>query len=571
MLGHIPEKWPGRLRPIQGQLCVHDLGKSARLIMAGAALGDRAVPVLRQLLRTDPPSPLLGEAIPETLAAIDSPAAVHELCAMLPTQQGNQPAGPLSSALWEAIAGIRSPHATEELLRTLRTLTPLASPGPHLTTLNWSAGALITALLAIGAQAPLAEFAKVAFADQDDTLRHVATLAAARLDVLAPRLDGLLIQAVRVAAAGTRLVTVRALGQHETPSRRAALVDACLNDQDQEVRTTAATAIRGYQGDEGIHDLITQLAHGEPAIRARAADALALIGDEMAVTPLADALGDEPSLLQISAARALRALEPPDAGRVIDPLVTIATTDPDTEVRALAVKELDQIPEGIDWLFVPFDAAFDEGRYDDALRLLDGMAGSFTDPTRLHWLRAWTLRYLQRLPEALEEVGVVLRNRRDWADALSLRADLLFGLDRGDEGVAAIREAAEQRPDDAKLHAALGWWSYVSGQLDQSIHASQRAVELDPGDVEARLNLGLALLANGDDTLAEQTYQQALERARLGDRAKAVTRLTTAMEELSELERQTSTHKVTTSAVRHMLQAGADNLSGVSLELGDNP
>ena len=581
-----PSSWGGRryegkhswlrIVPAQGQLRVQDLGKNARLVMAGVALGDRAVPVLRELLHTDPPSALLQEAIPEALAAIDGPAAVHELCAMFPTEDENQPIGFAGSALLEAIAGIRNPHATEELLRTLRILTPPplrhyrdperppeASPEPDLTRLNEAVDALITALLAIGAQTQLAEFAQEAFANESDSLRHVATVTAACLDVLAPRLDGLLIRAVHAATAATRLVAVQALGQHETPSRRAALVDACLNDQDEEVRTAAATAVRGYQGDEGIHDLITQLAQGEPTVRARAADALALIGDEVAVTPLADALSEELPLLQISAARALRLLEPPDAGRMIDPLVTIATTDPDTEMRSLAVKELEQIPGGTDRLFVPFDDAFDAGRYEDALRLLDGIAESFTDPNRLHWLRAWTLRYLQRLPEALEEIDAVLHNSPDWAAALDLRADVLFSLDRGDEGLTAIHEAAERRPGDADLQASLGWWSYVSSQFDESILASQHAIELNPGNVEARLNLGLALLANGDDARAAQTYQQAIERANLNDPAEAVTQLTTAIEELSEFEKQAGVQKAITSVIRNVLQAGVDNLNAI--------
>jgi HEAT repeat protein len=566
-----------RIVAAQGQLCVQDLGKSARLVMAGAALGDRVVPVLRQVLHTDPRSPLLQVAIPEVLAVVGGPVAVHELCVMfLIAEEGNQPIDLVNGPLLEAIASIRSPHATEELLRTLGILAsarlhhhqdskrpPEAVPESDLTKLNAAADALITALLGIGAQTQLAEFAEDAFANGDDTLRYVATLAAARLDLFEPRLDELLIRAVHATSAATRLVAVQALGQHETPSRRAVLVDACLNDQDEKIRAASATVIRGYQGDEGIHDLITHLAQGEPTVGIRAADALALIGDELAVTPLADALSDEFPLLQISAARALRLLEPPYAGRVIDPLVNIAVTHPDTEIRLLAVKELDQIQGGIDRLFVPFDDAFDAGRYEDALRLLDGMAILITDLTRLHWMRAWTLRYLQRLPEALEEVDAVLYNSPDGADALDLRADLLFGLGRGDEGLTAIKEAAERRPDDAGLKASLGWWSYVSGRFDESIQASQYAIELQPDNVGARLNLGLALLASGDDALVEQTYQQAIEQASLGDRSEGVTQLTTAIEELGKLEQHSGVQKAITGAVRNLLQAGVDSLNTI--------
>jgi HEAT repeat protein/Tfp pilus assembly protein PilF len=566
-----------RIVPSQGQLHIEDLGKSARLVMAGAALGDRAVPVLRRLLQTDPPSPFMQEAVPEALAAIDTPAAAHELCAMLLTaEEGNQPIDLAGSRPWKAIAGIRSPYATEELLKTLRILTlarlrhyqdlerpPAASPEPDLTRLNGAAGALITALLAIGAQTQLAQFAHEAFVREDDILRHVATVTAARLDVLAPCLDELLIRAVHATIAATRLVAAQALGQHETPSRRAALVDACLNDQDEEVRTAAATAIRGYQGDEGIYDLISHLAQGEPALRARAADALGLIGDELAVTPLADALSDGPPRLQISAAHALRLLEPPHADRIIGPLITVAATDPDAEIRSLAAKELDQVPGGTERLIAPVYDALNAGRYLDALSRLGDNAPLIVDSAELRCLRAWTLRELQRLPEALDDIDAVLRELGDFAAALSLRADLLFSLDRGDEGLTAIKEAAKRRPDDAELQAELGRWSYVSGCLDESIQASRHAIELKPDSVEARLNLGLALLANGDDALAEQTYQQAIEQGYLGDRSKGITRLATAIEELGELEQQTGAQKTITSTIRTLLQAGVDNLNAI--------
>jgi HEAT repeat protein len=564
-----------RIVPVHDSLCVQDLGKSARLVMAGAGLGERAVPVLRQALLADPPSPLLQEAIPEALAAIGGPSAIHDLCAMLPTLEAeDQPTGPPESTLLEAIASIRNPYAVEQLLKTLSTLAPARPrftadsewtteipPESGLTRLTETADALITALLAIGAQTQLSGLAQDAFADGDDTLRHVATVTAARLDILAAGLEHLLIQAVYTRIPATRLAGVRALGQHETQSRRAALIEACLNDPDEKVRAAAATAIRGYQGDEGIRDLITHLTQDESFIRARAADALGLIGDELAVTPLADALHNGPHHVQISAARGLRLLGAPQDNFAIDQLVTIATTDLEMEIRLLAARELDQIPGGTKRLFAPFDEAFDAGRYKDALRLLDDMAPLIADAGTLHWLRAWTLRCLQRLSEALDELDAILRAWPTAVHALSFRAELLFRLDRKDEGLMAIREAVAQEPDDADLQAKLGWWAYASGHLQESIHASQRALELQPGNIPIQLNLGLALLASGDDDLAERTYQQAIEHAILGDPSESVTQLTTAIEELAQLEQQTSEHKAVNTAIRSQLQNAADNLT----------
>ena len=173
------------------------------------------------------------------------------------------------------------------------------------------------------------------------------------------------------------------------------------------------------------------------------------------------------------------------------------------------------------------------------------------DPTRV----AATFRGVS------DDIDALLRERRNGAHALSLRANLLFSLDRGDEGMVAIEDAAKQEPDNADLQVNLGWWAYISGRLDASIQASQHAIELQPDNVTARLNLGLALLAKGDDTRAKQAYEQAIERARLGDRSNGVTQLTTAIEELGQLEQQTGVQKAITSAVRSLLQAGVDNLN----------
>jgi tetratricopeptide (TPR) repeat protein len=494
---------------------------------------------------------------------------------MLPiSAEGNQPVDDADSTLLEAIAGIRDPYASEELLKTLRSLTPArrrhdegsqwsseASSESDLNSLNGPAASLSTALLAIGAQAQLAEFARDAFASQDDTLRHVATVTAARIDVIAPDLGELLIEAVHATAAATRLVAVLALGRHETPSRRAALVHACLSEEDEMICDAAAAEIRGYQGDEGIHDLITHLTQGEPAVRARAADALGRIWDELAVPPLVDALSSGLPRLQISAARALRRLEPSQVDRIIGPLVSIAATEPDAEIRSLAAKELERIPGGTGRLFAPAVEALDAGRYEDALHCLGETTPWITDSADLRRLRALALQRLQRLPEALDDIDAVLLQLPDWADALSFRAELLFTLDRPDEGLTAIREAAGRRPDDADLQAVLGWWSYASGRFDESIHASRHAVELRPDYVGARLNLGLAQLASGHDTLTEQTYRQAIEQAASGDRARGITLLTTALEDVSELEQQAGVPKAIVGAIRSLLQAGVDRVT----------
>ena len=78
------------------------------------------------------------------------------------------------------------------------------------------------------------------------------------------------------------------------------------------------------------------------------------------------------------------------------------------------------------------------------------------------------------------------------AGALSDLASLRIAQQRYEEAQALLLRALEQMPDKAKWHADLGYALYRLGRIDAAIESLERALALDPAQIEARNYLALA-------------------------------------------------------------------------------
>ncbi len=65
--------------------------------------------------------------------------------------------------------------------------------------------------------------------------------------------------------------------------------------------------------------------------------------------------------------------------------------------------------------------------------------------------------------------------------------------------------------DGSVVYTNLGWAYTLSGNYDNAITALHEAIEAEPTECTARMNLGLALMANGQDNAASQAYDQAID------------------------------------------------------------
>lgn len=94
---------------------------------------------------------------------------------------------------------------------------------------------------------------------------------------------------------------------------------------------------------------------------------------------------------------------------------------------------------------------------------------------------------------------------------------LVIPFDKLGEPAKALRHArraAELHDEDFEAHFLAGWYSYVIGDLDASINATRRALELQPLHPTAHCNLGLALLVKGEPESAWMEYKRGVAIAR---------------------------------------------------------
>jgi TolB-like protein/DNA-binding winged helix-turn-helix (wHTH) protein/tetratricopeptide (TPR) repeat protein len=121
----------------------------------------------------------------------------------------------------------------------------------------------------------------------------------------------------------------------------------------------------------------------------------------------------------------------------------------------------------------------------------------------------------------------------------------LLGMGRGEEGLAAMKHAAELDPVSPSVQTSLGWAYFLLRQYDQSADQCHRVLELHPDFVPAHQLLGivLGLMKQDQKSLTELTLAHKLEPdssitpilidyelARTGKRVEAASHLTTLFE-----------------------------------------
>lgn len=133
-------------------------------------------------------------------------------------------------------------------------------------------------------------------------------------------------------------------------------------------------------------------------------------------------------------------------------------------------------------------------------------------------------RVLGNLDRAIDLSGeAVDLAERSGKMSLRMDAERAYAVTLGEAGRAeeALRmfqsRPLRESPEDASILGGLGWSLYVLGRYEESIKASSVGYLRDPTQVWILRNLGLAYLASGDPAKAKQTYQEALQKTRLGN------------------------------------------------------
>ena len=96
------------------------------------------------------------------------------------------------------------------------------------------------------------------------------------------------------------------------------------------------------------------------------------------------------------------------------------------------------------------------------------------------------------------------------ADIHSLRAKVLFSMDRAGEAAASVAEARRRQPNRAEHHYLEGLFLHTDGRADEAAPALERALALDPDLGEAHALLGMIAAEAGRPAEAAERMERAL-------------------------------------------------------------
>jgi tetratricopeptide (TPR) repeat protein len=202
-------------------------------------------------------------------------------------------------------------------------------------------------------------------------------------------------------------------------------------------------------------------------------------------------------------------------------------------------------------------ALYSVSRYDLAIADLEKAIALEPDNSEAHRVLGQVWEAMGESKKALRSYDSAIRIDSANGDAQVDMARLLADEGRNHEavehGLLGVRSFEEQGETTKAAFAywGLGWSYYELDDLEDSVAASQRALDLDPTLVEVRFNLGLALLASGKQQRAREEYDKATNyvtmmsqlRAAIRDLGAAVNKygnLAGAQAIMDELEQQVS-------------------------------
>ncbi len=192
-------------------------------------------------------------------------------------------------------------------------------------------------------------------------------------------------------------------------------------------------------------------------------------------------------------------------------------------------------------------------RWDSARQALGESLASNPDDPRLLGLLVRTLRAQRARQEAVQAAQRLLALTPQ--DPYALRLGTLVCIDVGwvDEAVGLATRAVERDPGNAANHlaASRAWAASTRPEaVQRQLESAREAVLIEPNSIDAQLQIGTALAADGDPDAARAAYLEAL-RMDSGN--------TAALNNLAVLEIQSGS---AAEAARHLAASLAVNPQG---------
>jgi len=181
--------------------------------------------------------------------------------------------------------------------------------------------------------------------------------------------------------------------------------------------------------------------------------------------------------------------------------------------RALQHLPLTSPEERIQRYLAEAELLTERGQLEEAMAVYDEGLATFTDNTELLYARALTAEKLDRLDILERDLGQILKQDPNNAQALNaLGYTLTDRTKRHQEALGYIEKAYQQHPDDPAILDSMGWVNYHLGNLEKALEYLKRAAaKLDDGEISAHLGEILWALDRKDE--ARTVWDKALKLA----------------------------------------------------------
>lgn len=147
-------------------------------------------------------------------------------------------------------------------------------------------------------------------------------------------------------------------------------------------------------------------------------------------------------------------------------------------------------------------------RPQDAKEKLTALSAEFPrDPEILLWLGKAD-QDLGRSADAEASFRKAIELAPTSFDAYLALAQLYFNEDKNDDAAIILKDASKHVAETAEMRRMLGQSELKRNQLESAITEFQRALTLDPGDMDALFGMGIALRRHGRLSVAEQIFDR---------------------------------------------------------------
>lgn len=151
------------------------------------------------------------------------------------------------------------------------------------------------------------------------------------------------------------------------------------------------------------------------------------------------------------------------------------------------------------------------GKINEALSYLDRAVSLDPNYVEAHYNRANTLKALGLLDEARKAYAEALRLDPNYVGALNNCGVLFQSQNLHREALTFFLRALANKPSHVLAHNNVGISLEVLGEFNQAVKSWQTAILLDPACCDARINLAMMSLRNGDYLDGWREYEWRLE------------------------------------------------------------